>query len=742
MFFKGKTSAVPLRLRRYWDLSKVMTYKELESDIGDLIAVMQQLHSGEYDRNRISAERYAIISQLSASALTYFGNVIDLYYQLFQGLKINLLPITAVKKAVFALALSPSPLHHQLFVKSSGLGKLESQNSIDGGRRKLLSKNFFDKLNELTALQSVLHGEQSGDYLQWRVWQEGFAKVINLHISRRMTRLDPEAAIIFSPFQFHSSVSQVAAAPPLAIDFSPGAIMHAQAVLAQTFMTPKSAQARTRTSDPRHYLRSRRQSSSGQNQTQNAHMQTCVVTKQQNQSSLPSNTVLHRFSALRPPPSSPPPPPALRAIPALLQPQPGLDALSALRAPPSLQPRVRLQSNLQAEPPSQASVLPLPPGQGQARNSAVSPEQQLLQNSHQEQRTSYRGSGDFQPVGQAAERSFPHPTMRSNIWCRYAAPLLLKQQQVIELHLATLQEGSLAYKTCQGVLRQVRWQQEQVQLEAFRQRQMASIDTSQSQQAQQQVQRFTENVSDVAVPSNSLAPQLAPRQQLRNEQPPSLVPSPSTAPQGQALTVTNRFSLTRPWPPKPPSVRTLAVREFGPIPLIVRAPPLPPVMPSQVQNQHVRSVPDAETHDNVVKSSVIGKRRCSDTMFEVLIESRKRPKTSKIRRRGSEDVEHGANQVRAPTAASPKAAASACPAGTKLTGLNYLKDGADPVAKEDAEYPAWLWSLVEPAKKGTDGTTTAANPRGTGKKFDLKAEQKKLKRDSKAAIKASNTLKG
>ncbi|WPG97990.1 Hypothetical protein R9X50_00077300 [Acrodontium crateriforme] len=38
---------------------------------------------------------------------------------------------------------------------------------------------------------------------------------------------------------------------------------------------------------------------------------------------------------------------------------------------------------------------------------------------------------------------------------------------------------------------------------------------------------------------------------------------------------------------------------------------------------------------------------------------------------------------------------SSVPAGTVLKGLNFLKNKTDPVALEDAEYPAWLWKVLE-----------------------------------------------
>jgi len=44
---------------------------------------------------------------------------------------------------------------------------------------------------------------------------------------------------------------------------------------------------------------------------------------------------------------------------------------------------------------------------------------------------------------------------------------------------------------------------------------------------------------------------------------------------------------------------------------------------------------------------------------------------------------------------------SAAPAGTILRGLNYLKNKQDPVALEDHEYPAWLWTVL--AEKKGDG---------------------------------------
>ena len=52
-----------------------------------------------------------------------------------------------------------------------------------------------------------------------------------------------------------------------------------------------------------------------------------------------------------------------------------------------------------------------------------------------------------------------------------------------------------------------------------------------------------------------------------------------------------------------------------------------------------------------------------------------------------------------PTKPAVERPPSSCPAGTKLNGLNYFKNKPDIVALEDSEYPEWLWSLLDDAKK-------------------------------------------
>jgi large subunit ribosomal protein L54 len=46
-------------------------------------------------------------------------------------------------------------------------------------------------------------------------------------------------------------------------------------------------------------------------------------------------------------------------------------------------------------------------------------------------------------------------------------------------------------------------------------------------------------------------------------------------------------------------------------------------------------------------------------------------------------------------------AMSSVSGGTTLRGLNIYKDRQDPVAMEDAEYPEWLWRVLD--RPGADG---------------------------------------
>ena len=64
-----------------------------------------------------------------------------------------------------------------------------------------------------------------------------------------------------------------------------------------------------------------------------------------------------------------------------------------------------------------------------------------------------------------------------------------------------------------------------------------------------------------------------------------------------------------------------------------------------------------------------------------------------------------------PAASQPKPthAASSCPAGTVLNGLNYFKGKTDPVALPDEEYPEWLWDALTFKAKAEEADANAGD---------------------------------
>ncbi|OJD22081.1 hypothetical protein ACJ73_06574 [Blastomyces percursus] len=95
-----------------------------------------------------------------------------------------------------------------------------------------------------------------------------------------------------------------------------------------------------------------------------------------------------------------------------------------------------------------------------------------------------------------------------------------------------------------------------------------------------------------------------------------------------------------------------------------------------------------------------------------------------------------APSITLPGAASPSSSArstangnepprvmSGTPAGTKLKGLNYIKNKPDVFAMEDHEYPDWLWGLLDEAKTKTnaDGKADVA---AMNKKQRIRQERK------------------
>lgn len=74
---------------------------------------------------------------------------------------------------------------------------------------------------------------------------------------------------------------------------------------------------------------------------------------------------------------------------------------------------------------------------------------------------------------------------------------------------------------------------------------------------------------------------------------------------------------------------------------------------------------------------------------------------------------------------------SMTPAGTKLKGLNIKKNGEDPVALEDEEYPPWLWEVLDKQKQQAK---LQANPE--------KAAHSKRRQANRQHIKSDNFLRG
>ncbi|CAI7607507.1 unnamed protein product [Penicillium discolor] len=85
-----------------------------------------------------------------------------------------------------------------------------------------------------------------------------------------------------------------------------------------------------------------------------------------------------------------------------------------------------------------------------------------------------------------------------------------------------------------------------------------------------------------------------------------------------------------------------------------------------------------------------------------------------------------------PTAVRPP---SSCPAGTKLNGLNYFKNKPDVFAKEDSEYPDWLWNLLGDSTKDAKTKQGGVDPSTLNKKQRKRYEKKLAARTGPLAAK-------
>ncbi|KAL8933354.1 MAG: hypothetical protein Q9216_006408 [Gyalolechia sp. 2 TL-2023] len=76
-----------------------------------------------------------------------------------------------------------------------------------------------------------------------------------------------------------------------------------------------------------------------------------------------------------------------------------------------------------------------------------------------------------------------------------------------------------------------------------------------------------------------------------------------------------------------------------------------------------------------------------------------------------------------PSQPSPPTPKSSLRAGTPLKGLAFLKNKEPPVAREDDEYPGWLWGLLDQGKFGAQGAEEGG---GKGDLFSKSAKQRRI----------------
>ncbi|KAF4123395.1 large subunit ribosomal protein L54 [Geosmithia morbida] len=85
----------------------------------------------------------------------------------------------------------------------------------------------------------------------------------------------------------------------------------------------------------------------------------------------------------------------------------------------------------------------------------------------------------------------------------------------------------------------------------------------------------------------------------------------------------------------------------------------------------------------------------------------------------------------ATTTATTTTPRSSCPEGTVITGLNYLKDGQDPVAMKDEDYPEWLWDCLSVMKRSDAADDEAGDEFSKSKKQRKLAGKRKRAHDAK-----------
>ena len=88
---------------------------------------------------------------------------------------------------------------------------------------------------------------------------------------------------------------------------------------------------------------------------------------------------------------------------------------------------------------------------------------------------------------------------------------------------------------------------------------------------------------------------------------------------------------------------------------------------------------------------------------------------------------------------------SSCPAGTKMNGLNYFRNKPEVFAKEDSEYPEWLWDLLGDSSKQSKTEKGGVDPSSKWKSILSSIRQKLIQsqpstRSNESAMRRSSLL--
>ncbi|CAD6568851.1 MAG: hypothetical protein CYPHOPRED_002911 [Cyphobasidiales sp. Tagirdzhanova-0007] len=115
-----------------------------------------------------------------------------------------------------------------------------------------------------------------------------------------------------------------------------------------------------------------------------------------------------------------------------------------------------------------------------------------------------------------------------------------------------------------------------------------------------------------------------------------------------------------------------------------------------------------------------------------------------ISRNASASTKDSSELVTRTPVASPSApsAQSSVAAGTTLKGLGFHQNRPDPIALPDAEYPEWLWRLLDaPSKRPSTEQGKGYQAEASIKGQRVMVNKKDLRKNNRESIRSSNFLK-